>query len=178
MVLGYINKDYIFIPVLKCLNNDEKEIFCEDNVCYFEEKEKKKKLRKLEEKERIIITVNGNKNDKIDYLYSKFFDKNITDEVYLNKIKIDNGTNQITLTQDGDNVIEVCWKKKLNNLEQMFYRCYSLISIDLSNIDTSNVNSTYYMFYNCSSLKSLNLSNFKTENINSMNGMFYQCSSL
>ena len=176
--INYINKNYIFIPVLKCLNNDEKEIFCEGNVCYFEVKEKKKHLRKLEEKERIIITVNGNKNDKIDYLYSKFFEKNIPDEVYLNKIKIDNSTNQITLTQDGDNAIEVCWKKKLNSLEQMFYRCSSLVSIDLSNIDTSNVNSTYSMFYGCSSLKSLNLSNFNTENVKDMNYMFYYCSSL
>ena len=111
-------------------------------------------------------------------MYSTFFDENIPYEINLNEIKIDNIKNQIILTQDGLNIIEVLWDKKLTNLESMFYNCFNLISIDLSNIDTSNVNSTHNMFKGCSSLKSLNLSNFNTENVIDMDGMFDGCSSL
>ena len=60
----------------------------------------------------------------------------------------------------------------------MFYNCYSLISLDLSNFNTSQVTSMIDMFYNCSSLTSLNLSNFNTSKVTSMTNMFYGCSSL
>ena len=46
----------------------------------------------------------------------------------------------------------------------MFEGCSSLNSLNLSNLDTSNVTSMSYMFHGCSSLSSLNLSNF--DNIN------------
>ena len=60
----------------------------------------------------------------------------------------------------------------------MFYNCFSLVSLDLSNFDTSNVTDMAYMFYNCSSLVSLDLSNFITSNVYNMLYMFYGCSSL
>ena len=53
----------------------------------------------------------------------------------------------------------------------MFNECNELISLDLSNFDTSKVNDMSYMFYNCYKLQYLNILNFsikkdcKTENI-------------
>ena len=38
---------------------------------------------------------------------------------------------------------------------QLFDKCYTLIALDLSNFDTSNVTNMEYMFYNCSKLTTI-----------------------
>ena len=62
----------------------------------------------------------------------------------------------------------------------MFRDCSSLISIDLSSFNTTNVNNMSSMFDGCSSLTSIDLSSFNTTNVNvnNMANMFYECSSL
>ena len=60
----------------------------------------------------------------------------------------------------------------------MFCNCSSLISLDLSNFDTSQVKETDGMFSGCSSLDSLDLSNFDTSQVMQMDYMFSGCSSL
>ena len=57
----------------------------------------------------------------------------------------------------------------------MFSRCSSLVTVDLSSFDTSNVVRMSGMFSSCRSLVSLNLSNFNTSNVVDMQGMFFQC---
>jgi surface protein len=57
-------------------------------------------------------------------------------------------------------------------MNKLFYNCYSIISLELGNLDTSSVNDMAYMFYNCSSLKSLNLKSFDTSSILTYNNMF------
>ena len=59
-----------------------------------------------------------------------------------------------------------------------FFDCTSLTSLNLSNLDTSNVRNMSNMFYLCTSLTSLNLSNLDTSNVRDMNGMFNGCTSL
>lgn len=61
---------------------------------------------------------------------------------------------------------------------QMFYNCSSLISLDLSPLDTSNATSMNHMFYNCRSLKNLDLSTFDTAAVTNMIVMFSGCSNL
>jgi surface protein len=60
----------------------------------------------------------------------------------------------------------------------MFKNCASLQSIDMSNVDTSNIVNMNGMFSGCLSLTSLNLSGFNTSNVAYMYQMFYDCSSL
>ena len=50
----------------------------------------------------------------------------------------------------------------------MFYGCGSLISLDLSNFNTSITNYMNNLFYGCSSLISLDLSNFNKNNYSSI----------
>ena len=64
------------------------------------------------------------------------------------------------------------------DMNGMFYVCRSLISLDLSNFDTSNVTDMGNMFSVCNSLISLDLSNFDTSNVTNMSAMFYNCSLL
>ena len=64
------------------------------------------------------------------------------------------------------------------NTSLMFAGCESLLSLDISNWDTSNVTKMDAMFEHCASLSSLDISNWDTSNVTSMGGMFRICYSL
>ena len=66
----------------------------------------------------------------------------------------------------------------VTSMEAMFGGCSSLTSLDISNLDTSNVTDMRYMFYGCSGLTSLDISKLDTSNVTKMNGMFNGCSGL
>ena len=57
----------------------------------------------------------------------------------------------------------------------MFYNCYKLNSLNLSQFNTGNVEKMNEMFYNCHELNSLDLSAFNTTKVNNMYRMFYYC---
>ena len=61
------------------------------------------------------------------------------------------------------------------SMEQMFYQCNALTSLDLSNFDTSQVTNMNYMFGSCYVLTSLDLSSFDTSKVTDMAGMFNSC---
>ena len=56
--------------------------------------------------------------------------------------------------------------------------CTSLLSLDLSNFDTSECTTFDYMFYGCENLTSLNLSNFDTSSLLNLSNTFFGCKSL
>ena len=60
----------------------------------------------------------------------------------------------------------------------MFYGCYKLNQLDLSNFDTSNITDMCGMFKECKSLSQLDLSNFGTSQVTDMCGMFSGCIAL
>ena len=124
-------------------------------------------------------------------------------KVYINGEEQDRNSNKYYFNQT-DNIVELEWYDNIidcgymfykcfniteinlsnfdsslvKNMNHMFYNCSSLISLDLFNFDTSKVMDMEYMFYGCSSLPSLNLNNFDTSNVTNMQFMFYGCSSL
>lgn len=59
-----------------------------------------------------------------------------------------------------------------------FFNCSSITSIDLDNLDTSNVTDMASMFEACNALLSLDLSSFNTSNVTSMERMLNGCSNL
>ena len=63
-------------------------------------------------------------------------------------------------------------------MNQMFYGCLDLNSLDLSSFNTSKVIYMNQMFYGCRSLISLDLSNFDFSSISDVENMFSSCSSL
>ena len=65
----------------------------------------------------------------------------------------------------------------INNMNSSF-RSISVKKLELSNFDTKNVTNMFYMFYNCSSLTSLDVSGFDTSSVTNMCGMFNSCHSL
>ena len=67
---------------------------------------------------------------------------------------------------------------QITDMNSMFIGCMGLTSLDLSNFDTSKVTNMQAMFAICSSLISLDLSNFDTSKVTNMQAMFASCSSL
>ena len=54
----------------------------------------------------------------------------------------------------------------------MFYNCNSLTSLDLSNFDTSLVESMQWMFKECEKLEYINMKNFTETNLENVKGIF------
>ena len=63
----------------------------------------------------------------------------------------------------------------VTDMNDMFYLCERLSSLDVSSFDTSNVTDMHGMFYYCRSLTSLDLSNFNTSKVTDMSKMFSAC---
>lgn len=64
------------------------------------------------------------------------------------------------------------------SLGGMFRGCSSLVTVDLSNLDTTDASNMSSMFSACSSLLMVDLSSFDTSNLMRMGGMFAGCTSL
>lgn len=63
-------------------------------------------------------------------------------------------------------------------MSNMFHGCSSLVTLDLSNFDASNVTAMKFMFNSCTNLTGLDLSSFDTSKITNMVAMFDGCVSL
>lgn len=66
----------------------------------------------------------------------------------------------------------------VTDMNNMFYNCSYLTTLNLSSFNTINVTNMGSMFYFCGNLKTLNLSNFNTSNVTSMSNMFNGCNNL
>ena len=95
-------------------------------------------------------------------------------EVYINGNITDSIKREYNFNQT-DNIVELIWDENINNCEFMFFRCYNITEINLSNFNTSRVTSMTSMFNGCHSLTSLNLTNFDTSQVESMYLMFHCC---
>ena len=67
---------------------------------------------------------------------------------------------------------------KTTSLGYAFSRCKSLTDLDLSALDTSSVRSFADVFQDCSSLRSVNLAGWDTSSGNNFRQMFYCCAAL
>ena len=63
-------------------------------------------------------------------------------------------------------------------MSNMFCRCESLTSIDVSHFDTSHTESFARMFRDCVKVETLNVSHFQTQRVLHMENMFYGCKCL
>lgn len=75
-------------------------------------------------------------------------------------------------------VYELDITNKITSLNNLFYNCSSLISVNTLNWDTSAVTNMNGTFRGCTSLTSLDVSNFKMGSVTNIALMFYQCGSL
>ena len=166
-----------------------------------------KNNRYLQNNNYITLIIIGNKYQNI--INSKFLPLPdvicLNDNVYTENSADFNGSIYIDSTNKKEkSIIKLIWEKKLNSLanifknissiikidlsmfdssevtsmDSMFYDCLNLQSINFGNIDTSNVDSMYCLFCGSQSLTSIDLSKFDTSKVKTMSFMFYGCSSL
>ena len=77
--------------------------------------------------------------------------------------------------EKGKYIIKYLFKNNINKIDFMFYECWYLTYVNLSNFNTQNITDMSYMFRDCGSLTNINLSNFNTQNVTNMSFMFYEC---
>ena len=91
---------------------------------------------------------------------------------------VDNGKGQF----DCDSVRTVRFEKSVAlapDAESLFEYCSNIVSIDMSNVDTSEVKNFTWMFAYCTGLQEIKLpEGFDTSKANDLSGMFYHCESL
>lgn len=64
------------------------------------------------------------------------------------------------------------------DMTQMFWKCNELNNLDISNFDTSNVTSMSYLFRECNNITNINVSSLNTTKVSEMGSMFAFCSNL
>ena len=63
-------------------------------------------------------------------------------------------------------------------MRSMFYHCESLVVLEVSDLDTSNVTDLSRLFFGCKALETLDISKFDTTNVTDMSRMFRDCEAL
>ena len=106
------------------------------------------------------------------YILGNHVDSNFTGVNYLKEVHI-NGYPQNDIAykyylDQEDNLVELIWDNNINTCRFMFFRCYDIIEIDLSEFNSTQIEYTDRMFAYCISLTSLNLTNFKTSQVINM----------
>ena len=132
--------------------------------------------RKTENKENIVkVIAKGKKGEEIKILDDWQF-KYPPSKVFINDSKINLGNiTKVNLTQEGENEIKIIWEYSIPKCENMFSGCESLISIDMSEFDSSLITSMERMFYGCLNVSSIDLTNFNTSSVKNMNSLFEDC---
>ena len=131
----------------------------------------------------IKITIKGSGEQQIissspgGYLGKKIFNS-LPNETLVNGVPQNNIEKYVYNLEKEINIITMRWNYQLTDCTGMFHYLNNIISIDLSNFDSSQVTNFETMFYNCTSLKSINLNNINTSSVESMGWMFYNCNSL
>ena len=133
-----------------------------------------KNLRKLQGSNYISIIINGPK-ENVRVVSDKF--TKIPQHIYLDGTDL-GSKNSITLEKEGPNEIILSWNENIDTCYNLFYNCTDIVSIDLSNFDSSKITTMNSMFSGCTSLDSMNLENFNTTSSKNMISMFKNCKSL
>ena len=141
------------------------------------------KINKNQKKQRIINSYQNVKREEYNFWNWENIkpienEEQIKDcEIYIND-KIISFDYYYTFQTEGIYIIKYKFNTLLESTNFMFHDCKSLISLNLSQFNSTNIIDTKYMFYNCSSIISLDLSMFNTQNVKNMEYMLYGCKSL
>lgn len=107
-------------------------------------------------------------------------------------VSIDFGSDGLVSTENVTNMNQMFWKcasltsldlsgwdvSKVTNMSAMFHTCSKLEEIDLTGWDVSSVTSMHQMFKGCAALKGLDLTGWDFSKVTSMGQMFQECRSL
>ena len=125
-----------------------------------------------------FAVIDGTEYDIVEI--SKYLWKNAQSLVFERGIMFPDDSSYLFSSMDSLKTIDLSEVDTSNvtAMNSMFRDCSSLTSLDLSSFDTSNVTDMHDMFWKCSSLTSLDVSGFDTSKVTTMSDMFRNCSSL
>ena len=98
-------------------------------------------------------------------------------DIYINDIK-HKFQKYFEPIKDGEYNIKLKFKEFIVNCSYMFFCCSNIISIDLSEFYSNDINNMNHMFYWCKNLKKINLTNLNTQNVIDMSNLFQFCENL
>ena len=191
--LNRINNENIKIEINKSLDKNSNKIFLENlSYKYIDSYILSELLIDDISEIRIINSYEEQVNNTILGSLPSFATDLIFDSKYEEELKNENEIKQseirindklipfkyINKFNKGKYIIKYSFKNNLKKINHIFFECNSLISIDLSNLNTQNIENMSYMFSNCSSLKFVNLSNFSSNNLKYINHMFDSCNKI
>ena len=129
----------------------------------------------------VIIKINGDGEQSI--LFGSFY--KCPDYTYINDDESKNIIGypdcriiNIPANDQSINKVKLVWDSKLNSTSEMLKDLTSLIEVDLSGFDSSDVTNMDYMFMRSNKITSINFGNFNTAKVVSMLCTFYSCESL
>lgn len=151
----------------------------------FQEKlETRSYLKTTDETNFLGTNLDKSKIEKIYTVDNIKIPENVSEEKKWDVSEAQNGSVMAWITDDdsndkyelyiGSNLVVIANPDSSN----LFSGFTDMTSIDLSNLNTSQVINMSNMFYNCSSLSNLDVSNFDTKQVTDMNYMFANCTSL
>ena len=126
------------------------------------------KIRKLDSSYTISFTVEGSGYQVL------IENAPIPDSIIINGEREQVSSSTLYNLPEKKNDIIVSWNT-LPSCTKMFKNSYSVVSIDLSKFDSSEITDMSEMFYSCSKLKNINFGNFNTAQVQNMDNMFYDC---
>ena len=124
----------------------------------------------------ISVTLKVNRTDKYTKVIGNDF---MPKAIYINGINSTIASDgKIYLEKEGIYNVTMEWDTKKKSYDKLFSDLNSLLEIDLSNFDTSEVTSMKSMFSNCKRLLYINFKNIDTSSVINMASMFERCLSL
>ena len=126
----------------------------------------------------ITLTLNGKGKKSIFYDEDGNSVCNIfqpPNEVHINDINQSNVNYEYTFNES-KNIVKLIWHNKVTTTNCLFYKCKNVDEIDLSHFDSSSISGKIIgMFGNCESLISLDLSTFNISQVTDISHMFAYC---
>ena len=122
----------------------------------------------------IKIKVNTVGNQYILYPYFKY----APTEAFINDTKVEIDSQYRINVISTNDIIKLSFNKSIDDCSYMFQYLHNIISVDLSDFESSSVTNMEGMFDHCYNLKYINFSDFTTSEVTNMKGMFADCDQL
>ena len=113
---------------------------------------------------------------KNDTLFKGINEKN--SKIYINDEELNNFSLWYKFPKLGIYKVKIELTEKLKDLCLLFYKCFNIINIDLSHLDTSEVITMEGSYESCINLEEINLENINTEKLENLYGTFCACEKL
>ena len=126
-------------------------------------------------KNEILLFFNINFSDINKKIYFVYNEKKYLYESIIEGEENNNHKKYFIPKNEGIYKVKLIFKNTIENCNNMFCNLENLFYVDLSHLDTKNVNDMSFMFYYCENLKGINLSSFNTQNVSDMSYMFCGC---